>query len=254
MPAQLDLKSNSFGRLDTLALDFRKIDTKSIDTILKFRGLSLTTIKSYKTCYNQFKKSNLSPREFLLNITKNKRNTLALFRLLYPESCKDIKFPKRKWKPKFLPSKADLRIFYEALPDEYKPIFIRLGESGLRISELLTADIDRNNKMLIPKGHNGETKHSWISFYCTEFDKLHNVCKNQVARVFNETSKKTGIKVYPHLLRSIFAREMALKGVQPQYVDAFCGRIPQSVLARSYTDYSPETLKEIYNRAHISIL
>jgi len=31
-------------------------------------------------------------------------------------------------------------------------------------------------------------------------------------------------------------------------VDAFCGRVPQSVLARYYTDFSPERLKETYVR------
>ncbi len=39
---------------------------------------------------------------------------------------------------------------------------------------------------------------------------------------------------------------MGFKGVQPQYVDDFCGRVPASVLARHYSDFSPEVLKEIY--------
>jgi hypothetical protein len=34
----------------------------------------------------------------------------------------------------------------------------------------------------------------------------------------------------------------------------FCGRVPASVLARHYSDFSPEALKEIYKRAGISIL
>ena len=38
------------------------------------------------------------------------------------------------------------------------------------------------------------------------------------------------------------------------YVDAFCGRVPQTVLARHYTDYSPEKLKEIYEKANLKIL
>jgi len=37
-------------------------------------------------------------------------------------------------------------------------------------------------------------------------------------------------------------------------VDAFCGRIPRSVLARHYTDYSPNVLKEIYDSAKLQIL
>ncbi len=108
--------------------------------------------------------------------------------------------------------------------------------------------------MLIPKGHNGQTKHSWVSFYVTAIDSIPKVSANRVSINFKETSEITGIHIYPHLLRSVFAREMSLKGVQDRYIDAFCGRTPQSVLARHYSDFSPEVLKEIYEKANIKIL
>ncbi len=69
--------------------------------------------------------------------------------------------------------------------------------------------------------------------------------------VFKKISKKVGIHIYPHLLRSVFAREMSLRGVPDHYVDAFCGRVPQSVLARHYSDFSPEVLKQIYDKANL---
>lgn len=71
---------------------------------------------------------------------------------------------------------------------------------------------------------------------------------------FKMTSEKTGIKVSPQILRDWFCNEMGRLGVQDRYVDAFCGRVPQSVLARHYTDYSPERLKEIYDRAGLRVL
>jgi intergrase/recombinase len=43
-------------------------------------------------------------------------------------------------------------------------------------------------------------------------------------------------------------------GVSETHVDAFCGRVPISVLARHYTDFSPEKLNEIYERANLSML
>ena len=43
-------------------------------------------------------------------------------------------------------------------------------------------------------------------------------------------------------------------GVQDRYVDAFCGRVLKSVLARHYTDYSPEKLKEIYEKVNLKVL
>jgi len=39
-----------------------------------------------------------------------------------------------------------------------------------------------------------------------------------------------------------------------QCIDAFCGRTPKSILARHYTDYSPELLKRIYDKAGLKIL
>jgi intergrase/recombinase len=43
-------------------------------------------------------------------------------------------------------------------------------------------------------------------------------------------------------------------GVGNRYVDAFCGRVPNSVLARHYTDFSSDRLKEIYDKAEIRVL
>jgi integrase len=84
--------------------------------------------------------------------------------------------------------------------------------------------------------------------------KLFETSRNTVAHVFKETADKIGIAMSAHTLRSIFAREMSRAGVQDRYIDAFCGRVPGSVLARHYSDYSPEVLKEIYSRADIKIL
>jgi intergrase/recombinase len=42
-------------------------------------------------------------------------------------------------------------------------------------------------------------------------------------------------------------------GVSETYVDAFCGRVPKSVLARHYTDFSPKKLLAIYERSALKI-
>jgi len=66
--------------------------------------------------------------------------------------------------------------------------------------------------------------------------------------------RKSGVEVTPQVLRNWFCNEMGRLGVQDRYVDAFCGRVPQSFLARHYTDYSPERLKEIYEKAGLMVL
>jgi integrase len=134
--------------------------------------------------------------------------------------------------------------------------------SGLRISELLSADIDRKYRMLIPQSHDGKNKKGWISFYNDETEELlkkyqgnpFENSRNTITHVFKKTARGTGININPHMLRSVFAHEMSKAGVQDRYIDAFCGRVPQSVLARHYSDYSPEVLKEIYSKANIKIL
>lgn len=80
------------------------------------------------------------------------------------------------------------------------------------------------------------------------------ISRNTVAHVFADVANKTGIDITPQTLRSVFAREMNLKRVPDRYIDAFCGRVPGSVLAKHYSDFSPETLQKIYQKANIKIL
>jgi len=229
------------------------------------RNLNDATINKHIAYSETFYKSELSVQEFLHKIKQTKSlSTYAyylktlniLFRdfLKQPELIQDFRFPKKQYKPKILPNKEQLGIFYSALPDKYKPIFLALASSGLRINELLNSRIEGN--MLIPPQHNGSTKGAWISFINDETMSLvlPKVQACIVARTFRKAAKKTGIHIYPHLLRSVFAQKMAMSGIPDRYIDAFCGRIPQSILARNYTDYSPEVLKEIYSKANIKIL
>ena len=65
---------------------------------------------------------------------------------------------------------------------------------------------------------------------------------------------KTGIDITPQKLRQWFCSEMLRLGISETYIDAFCGRVPKSVLARHYTDFSPQKLEEIYEKANIKIL
>lgn len=48
--------------------------------------------------------------------------------------------------------------------------------------------------------------------------------------------------------------EMGRLGVQDRYIDAFQGRTPKSVLARHYSDYSPEKLQVVYEKAGLKII
>jgi integrase len=219
------------------------IDAKSVQNFM----LWIKNTKSQKTYANYLCTLKVLLRDYLKQ----------------PELIVDFKFPTIGFKPKILPSKQHLKTFFQALPSlKYQIIFLALASSGLRVSELLSANIDRTNRMLIPKTHNGTTKNAWVSFYDDETEKLLKAyqgnpfenSRNTVTHVFRETANKTSINITPQTLRSVFAREMSRVGVQDRYIDCFCGRTPQSVLARHYSDYSPEVLREIYIKANIKIL
>jgi len=55
-------------------------------------------------------------------------------------------------------------------------------------------------------------------------------------------------------LKEWFCCEMGTLGVSDRYIDAFCGRTPKSVLARHYTDYNPERLRHIYEKANLKVI
>jgi intergrase/recombinase len=62
------------------------------------------------------------------------------------------------------------------------------------------------------------------------------------------------LNITPQKLRQWFCSEMLRLGISETYVNAFCGRVPKSVLARHYTDFSPEKLKETYGEAVLNVL
>ena len=84
--------------------------------------------------------------------------------------------------------------------------------------------------------------------------RLLQINAKNLSKAFQKASVWSGIKITPQLLRDWFCEEMGNLGLQDRYIDAFCGRIPQSVLASNYTDYSPSKLKVIYERAGLKLL
>ncbi|MEM3538518.1 MAG: tyrosine-type recombinase/integrase [Nitrososphaerales archaeon] len=178
--------------------------------------------------------------------------------------------------PKMLPSKEDLQRFYNAIPSLIiKAYFMLLATSGLRpgeIKSLTLDDVDFNQRLLRPSCHKGATKHSWVSFYNEEAEKVLKQFRESLSKKQEESKKllpissrdlkrdwkeaqiKSGIKLKPKDLRDWFCSEMAELGVSDRYVDAFCGRMPRSILARHYSDYNPKRLKRIYDQAGLKVL
>ena len=75
----------------------------------------------------------------------------------------------------------------------------------------------------------------------------------EAVELWKSARAKTGLNITPQKLRQWFSSEMLHLGVSETYIDAFCGRVPKTVLARHYTDFSPEKLNKIYRRAKLQI-
>ena len=190
------------------------------------------------------------------------------------EVVASFKFPRQTFKPKHILTKKQLQEFYNCLSSvKEKALFLLYASSGLRRSEVLSLEyenIDFSTRMITPNGHHGETKKSWLSFYNIEAGevlsehlrrkrvsrslKLFPMPREAERRLWKTAKEKSDLNITPQRLREWFCSEMLTSGVQECYVDAFCGRVPKSVLARHYTDYSPRKLKRIYDKARLAVL
>jgi integrase/recombinase XerD len=198
----------------------------------------------------------------------------AFFRdfLKVPEVVESFKFRKIVLAPVVIPSREQLQKFCRALKTpRARALFLMYASTGLRKMELLSlskGDIDWDKRMIVPKNHRGGTKRSWVAFFNEEADsalkeylatrkddnpKLFRISPHNFIDVWKHASQESGVKITPQVLREWFCDEMGRKGVPDRYVDAFCGRVPSSVLARRYSDFGMEKLKAIYNRANLEV-
>jgi len=190
------------------------------------------------------------------------------------EIVASFKFPKKTYRVKTVPTKEDLQRFFKELDSlRDQTAFLLYATSGMRRNELLSLtidDIDLENRIIIPKNahETSTTKNSWVSFFNietqsylrrylanrqTDDNRVFSFTEVVIRKAFDKANKKTGLHITPQVLRDWFCSQLGELGVPDRYVDAFCGRIPKSVLAKHYTDYSPEKLKRIYDNANLTI-
>ena len=255
-------------------------------------SLAESTAKGYKRKMRQFLHAVSKPpenvtaedvRNYLKPLADGNANSYgnalkplkAFFRDLMkmPEAVESFKFRKIALAPVIIPSKEQLQKFFEALRTPIaRALFLTYASSGLRKMELLSLkkeDINWENRMIVPKNHSGDTKKSWVAFFNEEAElalkqylatrkddspKLFRISPHSFIDVWKYAAQDSSVTVTPQVLREWFCDEMGRLGVPDRYVDAFCGRVPNSVLAKRYSDFAPEKLKEIYENAKPKIL
>jgi len=262
--------------------DFCKVDL----------GLAETTAKEYKRKMKRFFKAVDKPassittediRGYLKPLSSGSANSYGntlkpikrFFRdyMKMGEVVESFRFRKIMLKPVVVPSKDQLKRFYQALrTPRARALFLMYASTGLRKMELLSLtkdDIDWEKRMIIPNNHDGGTKKSWVTFFNHEAEcalkeylatrkdgnpKLFRISPHTFIDVWRYAYQDSGIRITPQVLREWFCDELGRLGVPDRYVDAFCGRVPKSVLAKRYSDFAPEKLLEVYGKANIKIL
>jgi len=185
----------------------------------------------------------------------------------------DFVFPRKEFNfNHYMPTKEDLRTFFDALESvDDKALFLFFASSGLRRNEVLNlqlSDIDHDKRVCYPN-HESRTKNSFFGFFNDETNehleewikvkgprslRIFPMSSTRRYKPFKDAREKTKLEITPKVLRFWFANEMAKQGVPDRFIDAFQGRVPRSVLARHYTDYSVDNLKAIYDKANLKIL
>jgi integrase len=199
----------------------------------------------------------------------------AFFRdyLKRPDVVASFKFRKIVLRPVVIPSREEMQRFHSKLRTPIaRALFLMYASTGLRKMELLSlrrADIDWARRVIVPSNHSGGTKRSWVTFFNAEAEaalreylatrrdespRLFRVHCHSFIAIWRQASQETGVRITPQVLREWFCDEMGRLGVPDRYVDAFCGRVPNSVLAKRYSDYAPEKLSEIYEKANVRVL
>jgi len=193
---------------------------------------------------------------------------------------KSFKFPKIDRPIIVVKKKSELKKFYSIGLSQLgdKALFLVLATSGLRHHEatgLRLKDVNIEKSMIIPNNGKGTfrgTKNTFVTFFNSEAKRIlrqfissqeigekdkifrKGFGKSGITYRWHKASDKSGVKLKPSDLRDWFCNEMGKLGVADRYIDAFCGRVPRSILGRHYTDYSPELLKEIYEKADLKII
>ena len=243
-------------------------NTRNLLKWLGEREFSTDAIREY---LSTLKEKSASTRA---NVIKSLRRFFRDF-LRQGELVASFKLPRSEFKPHIVPNSEQLRQFYNALKTPAdKAMFLVYATTGLRRSEvasLTIGDIDLDTRIILPNIESTTTKRRWASCFNQEAEqalreylngrsaqnpdsKLFPGNGDTLTERFKWASEASGVKVTPQTLREWFACEMGALNVPDRFVDAFCGRVPRSVLARHYTDYSPERLKAIYDKAELKVL
>ena len=245
-------------------------------------GINSGTIKNHVAVLRKFLESvngsitEDTVKDYLDSIESSKQsNQLKALRRFVRDYLKlgnwineiQFKTEKTKLKTQKLPSNSELSTFCSNIESlEIQVVFFICFNSGLRINEVLQIEYDKIDFSLncidVSDIHEGNTKSSWFGFFTTQTaeyleshvndnyldGKIFDVTYDQVYAEFKRVSEVTGINLTPKSLRMVFVERCIDCSMDKNVIDIFEGRIPKGVQSKIYRNYSPERLKEHYNK------
>ena len=186
-----------------------------------------------------------------------------------------FRFPEKQLELKRIPPKKDLQKFYQAarrIDLRLACYFLLWATSGWRFLEVFVLhreDVDLETRMMAHRLPSTTTKgrlfgcfneeaedvlKEWLEKRSDKSPKLLPINQGNLRRLWRQAEEQSGVHLKPKQLREWFCEEMSNLEVPERYIDAFCGRVPKKVLAKHYTDYAPEKLKKIYDKAGLRVL
>jgi len=224
-------------------------------------------------------------REYLLYLKRENpgeyKNSLSALKVYFRDYVgrgdlvATFKFPGKEIPVKRIPGAEKLRRFHEAamkLDLRLACFFLLYATSGWRFLEVFSLhreDADLEARMLTHRLKSTSTKgrlpgffneeaqallRRWMSERRDSSPKLLPINRRRLRLLWKQAEEEAGVQLKPQDLREWFCEAMGNLRVRDRYIDAFCGRVPKTVLAKHYTDYLPEKLKRIYDKAGLRVL
>lgn len=176
-----------------------------------------------------------------------------------------VEAPKKKESLLELPTDEQLHTFFNSINDPiHKLIFRFLLGTGLRVSELCNLEVSRidfaNNQFFVKEGKGGKDRVGLMSDHLKQDAQLYLAGKRnkylfetiratkfsprRIQQLADCYSLKSGVHIYPHLMRHLYATKLAQAGLSEDQRKVLCGHSKNSDAQQIYTHLSLSGIKE----------
>jgi site-specific recombinase XerD len=248
-------------------------DKKSLNSFKEYFGnvklsqINMLTLEAWKVWLVETKKLSKTTANIRIRHIKSALSKAVEWNYLEENPAKNLKqYKVPKEKPKFLTEKEIKKVFSCIKNKTHLAVFNLLYLTGMRLSEALNLeweDINFDEGFLVVRNKkdfhtkNYKERHIPIHPKLNEYlehlkiiskEKVVPYSNNTIWSLFQKYSKKSGIKVTPHMLRHSFATHLVNKGVSLQVIKEILGHSDYSttlIYAKVIDEYKRKALEEI---------